>query len=214
LAYEFGSSKYKTFKRKISSINTNDYNWGKIYSDVIYLTNRVNDHEPFDIMELSGDDYTDNIPLVSIKATLKDRYFTADINPPLYAQYPLGDQYTFENRSGQTLGIPPKYALPILSTYLSNLEYEVNEKMLRTNFPFRYNLGLVFKADWVDMQSQILNDYVDGLIPKGSSLLNFLDKDYLFMRYGFYKTTLRYKLPGGIDGTSATYKFKNPNRFR
>jgi len=178
------------------------------------LTNRVDDHEPFDIMELLGTDYTDNIPLVSVKATLKDRYFTADINPPLYAQYPLGGQYVFDNRDGQTLGTPPKYALPIISTYLSNLKYEVNEKILRTTFPFRYNLGIIYKADWVDMQSQILNDYVDGLIPKGSSLLNFLDKDYLFMRYGFYKTTLRYKLPGGIDGTSATYKFKNPNKFR
>ncbi len=214
LAYEFGSSKYKTFKRKINSINTNDYNWGIIYSDVIYLTNRLDDHEPFDIMELLGSNFTDHIPLVSIEATLEDSYFTADINPPLYAQYPMGGTYTFENRKVQLLGTPPKYAMPILSSYLTNLEYEVNDKTLRTTFPFRYNLGEAYKADWLDMQSQILNDYVDGLIPKGSSLLNFLDDDYLFMRYGFYETKLSYTLPGGIEGSNSTYKFKNPNRFR
>ena len=214
LGYEFGTSKYKTFKRKINSISNQDYNWGVIYSDVIYLTNRVNDHEPFDITELVGSVYSDNVALVSVEATLEDTYFTIDINPPLYAKYPMGGRYTFENRDESLLGAPPKYALPILSKYLNNLEYEVNEQMLRTTFPFRYNLGLAYKADWVDMQYQIVNDQIDGLIPSGSSILNFLDEDYLFMRSGFYKTKLSYKLPGNINGTSATYRFKNPNNFR
>lgn len=215
LAYNFGTSKYKTFKKKINSINTNDYNWGVIYSDVIYLTNRVNDHEPFDLVELLGSDYTDNIPLVSVEATLDDNYFTADMNPPLYAQYPLGGTYEFQNRDGTVLGTPaPKYALPLLSSYINNLEYGVNENMLRTTFPFRYNLGLAYKGDWVDMRSQIVNDQVDGLVPSNSPVLNFLDENYLFMRYGFYNTTLSYKLPGDINGTSTTYKFKNPNNFR
>ncbi|MEC3908201.1 hypothetical protein VOI54_14315 [Tamlana sp. 2201CG12-4] len=215
LAYDFRTSEYKTFKRKINSLNTNDYGWGVIYSDVIYLINRVNSHEPFDIAELLGSEYTNNIPLVSVEATLDDSYFTADMNPPLYSQYPMmGGQYVFEHRDGTILGTPPKYALPILSNYINSLEYQVNENMLRTIFPFRYNLGLAYKEDWVDIQSQIVNDQVDGLIPSGSSVLNFLDENYLFMRYGFYKTTLRYKLPGGIAGTTATYKFKNPNDFR
>ena len=214
LGYEFGTSKYKTFKRKINSISNQDYNWGVIYSDVIYLTNRVNDHEPFDITELVGSVYSDNVALVSVEATLEDTYFTIDINPPLYAKYPMGGRYTFENRDESLLGAPPKYALPILSKYLNNLEYEVNEQMLRTTFPFRYNLGLAYKADWVDMHYQIVNDQIDGLIPSGSSILNFLDEDYLFMRSGFYKTKLSYKLPGNINGTSATYRFKNPNNFR
>lgn len=214
LAYDFGTSQYKTFRRKINSLNTNDYNWGVIYSDVIYLTNRVNSHEPFDITELLGSDYTDDIPLVSVEATLDDDYFTVDMNPPLYGQYPLGGQYAFQHRDGTLLGTPPKYALPILSNYINNLEYEVNETMLRTTFPFRYNLGLTYKEDWIDIQSQIVNDYVDDIIVDGDPVLNFLDNNYLFMRYGFYKTTLTYRLPGGIDGTTATYRFKNPNDFR
>lgn len=214
LAYGFGTSKYKTFKRKINSFNTSDYNWGIIYSDVIYLTNRVKDHEPFDLTELLGSNYTNNIPLVSIEATLDDTYFNTDINPPLYSKYPLGGQYTFNSRDAAVLGTPPKYALPLLSNYLNNLEHEVNEQNLRTTFPFRYNLTMTYKADWIDLRSQIVNDQVDGLIPSGSPVLNFLDENYLFMRYGFYKTKLSYKLPGGIEGSSSIYKFKNPINFR
>ncbi|WP_422091814.1 hypothetical protein [Tenacibaculum ovolyticum] len=213
LAYEFKTSKYKTLKQKINSINTSNYNWGKIYSDVIYLSNRIEAHEPFDTAELLGTKFTNNVSLVSIEASLDDTYFTKDINPPLYEKYPMG-RYKVKKRDENVLGAPPKLALPILNTYLSNLEYEVNEKMLQTTFPFRYNLGLVYKEDWVDLRSQIVNDYADGLILNGSTILNFLDENYLFMRYGYYKTKLTYTLPGNIKGSSVVYKFKNSNNFR
>lgn len=214
LAYDFSTSKYKTFKQKVNSLNTSDYNWGVIYSDVIYLTNRVKDHEPFDIAELIGTDYTGSEPLVSTIATLDNNYFKQDMNPPLYSNYPLGGVYSIINRDMEEYGIPPVKALPILSTYLTNLEYEVNETMLRTNFPYRYNLGLLYKQDWIDLQSQIVNDYINGLISNGNPVLDFLDEDYLFMRFGFYKIKLQYVLPGGVDRTSIEYKFKNPNKFR
>ncbi|HEX9825432.1 MAG TPA: hypothetical protein VGA80_02450, partial [Flavobacteriaceae bacterium] len=123
LAYDFETSKYSTFKSKVNSISTSNYNWGVIYSDVIYLTNKVNDHEPFDVTELLGSQYTGNKPLVRIEASLDDTYFTDDLNPPLYSRYPLGGRYSFQNRDENTLGTPPKYALPISSEYLTNLEY-------------------------------------------------------------------------------------------
>lgn len=214
LTYEFKTSKYKTLKRKVKSINTRDYNWGMIYSDVIHLSNRINDHEPFDLIDLTGSKYTENIPLVSIEATLDDTYFTTDLNPHLYSKYPLGGSYTFQHREVPVLGSPPKYALPILSSYLSNLEYEVNEQALRSTFPFRYNLGIEYKNDWRNMRSQIINDYVDDLIAETNPILNFLDESYLFMRYGFYNTTMKYKLPGNKKGTEVLYKFKNNNNFR
>jgi hypothetical protein len=213
LAYIFNTSKYKTFKDKINSINTTEYNWGKLYSDIIYLSNRIEKHEPFEIIELLGSQYTENISLITIEATLQDDYFEKDINPPLYARYPLGG-YRVKRRDENELGAPPKYALPLLNTYISNAEYEVNKNMLETTFPFRYNLGYVYKQDWIDIQSQIVNDYSDGIIDDGNPVLEFLDKNYLFMRYGDYKIKMFYTLPSGIKGTSAIYKFKNPNKFR
>ncbi|WP_369049312.1 hypothetical protein [Tenacibaculum sp. UWU-22] len=213
LAYEFSTSKYKTFKQKISSINTTDYNWGKIYSDVIYLSARIANHEPFDVVELIGNQYTHNQSLVTAEASLEDDYFTKDINPPLYAKYPLGG-YHIKNRDENVLGIPPKYAIPLLNTYVTNAEYGVNETMLQTTFPYRYNLGYVYKFDWIDIQSQIVNDYANRVISNNNPVLAFLDKNYLFMRYGYYKTTLFYTLPGNIKKSSVQYKFKNPNKFR
>lgn len=214
LGYEFRTSAYKTFNVKINTITTSSYNWGIIYSDVIHLTNRLDEHEAFDLVELVGSTYTDNKPLVSAEATLEDSYFREDLDPYLYSNYPLGDQFTFQHREEFPLGVPPKFDLPILSSYLTNLDYGINQNILRTTFPYRYNLGLAYKQDWVNMHSQIVNAQIDGLIPSGSSVLDFLDESYLFMRYGFYKIKLSYKLPGDIDRSSATYRFKNPNNFR
>ncbi len=213
LAYGFATSSYKTFKQKVNAIQTEDYRWGVVYSDVIYLGNTIRKHEPFDLTDLLGSSYTNNKPLVTIAATLEDDYFKKDINPPLYSKYPMKG-YTITNRNENELGAPPKHALPIIESYLQNLEYDVDYNMLETTFPFRYNLGLIYKSDWVDLHSQLVNALLEGEIAKGDTVLNFLDEDYLFMRYGFYKTKLQYMLPGERKGTTTTYKFKNPNKFR
>lgn len=213
LSYNFGTSKYKTFERKVNSISTSNYNWGKIYSDVIYLTNRISNHEPFDLVELVGTEFTEHKALVSIEASLDDDYFTKDLNPPLYSKYPLGGKYIVNNRDAAILGVPPKYDLPILSEYITNLEHDIKQDMVKTTFPYRYNLGLAYKADWVNIRSQIVNDQIEGL-SSNSPVLTFLDASYVFMRYGYYRTTLTYKMPGDITGTNTTYKFKNPNNFR
>ncbi len=213
LAYGFATSSYKTFKQKIKAIKTVDYRWSSLYSDVIYLGNSIKKHEPFDLTDLLGSSYTNKKPLVTIEATLEDDYFKKDMNPPLYSKFPV-EEYQIENRDANELGTPPKLALPIIEKYLQNLEYEVDQDMLETTFPFRYNLGLIYKSDWVDIQSQIVNALLEGKLQKGNSILNFLDEDYLFMRYGFYKTKLRYMLPGERKGTEVIYKFKNPNKFR
>ncbi|WP_075341848.1 hypothetical protein [Tenacibaculum agarivorans] len=213
LAYDFATSEYKTFKKKINSMRVNDYRWGVVYSDVIYLNNMIKNHEPFDLVDLRGDVYTNNKPLVIIEATLKDDYFTKDINPPFYAKYPMFG-YRFKNRDENVLGAPPKYALPIIESYLTNLEYDVNTHELETTFPFRYNLGLIYKTDWVDLHSQIVNAHIEGEIKSNNPILNFLDEDYLFMRHGFYETKLIYNLPGGKKGSEALFRYKNPNKFR
>ncbi|MFB9056646.1 hypothetical protein ACFFU9_07785 [Mariniflexile ostreae] len=214
LAYLFSTSKYKTFEKKINSIDATNYGWRSLSSDVIYLNNKIKDHEPFDTTELLGTNYSNNTALVSIEATLDDDYFLVDLNPPLYSKYPFEGKYTITNRNPIILGTPPKNALPLISNYLTNLEYEVNEKDQRTTFPFLYNLGVVYKTDWMDLRNQIVNAQTDGKIPNNSPTLNFLDDYYKFMRYGFYNTTLKYTLPDGKIGTSVIYKFKNTNNFR
>ncbi|TCI90120.1 hypothetical protein [Tenacibaculum sp. M341] len=213
LAYDFTTSEYKTFKRKVNAMKVSDYKWFPIYSDVIYLNNSIKKHEPFDLVDLKGVVYTDYKPLVTIEATLEDDYYKKDMNPPLYSKYPMAG-YRFTNRNDSELGTPPKYALPIVESYLTNLEYDVNKHELETMFPYRYNLGLAYKSDWVDIHEQLVNAHIDGFIQANDPVLNFLDEDYVFMRYGFYKTKLIYNLPGGKKGSEAIFQFKNPNKFR
>ncbi|WP_335966834.1 hypothetical protein [Galbibacter sp. PAP.153] len=214
LSYDFSTSKYNTFTEKARAIKTVSRNWGKIYSDVIFLANRIQSDETFDVAELTGNDYTENKPLVSVTATLTDDYYQKDMKPPIYGQYPLGGTYRVENREEDGYGMPPRKAVPVLAYYLSSAQNNVEHAWMQTNFPYFYNLPLIYKKDWVDLRSQILNDYVDGLVPKGSSAAAFLDKDFYFMRYGKYTIDMQYVLPGGGKGTGYRYGFKNNNRFR
>src|SRR4029079_11886684 len=52
LSYTFKTSKYKTFSSKLNAIDTQNYNFGVLYSDVIYLSNTIASDEAFDMTEL------------------------------------------------------------------------------------------------------------------------------------------------------------------
>lgn len=214
LTYTFHSSAYRNFRSKMKRITTKNYNFGKIYSDVIYLSTTISDHEAHDLVELEGSAYSNTIPLLTAESTLEDDYFRLDINPYLYQNYVLNGAYGITNRDTDELGIPPAKALPINSYYLMSLENEVNQQWIRTNFPYKYNLPLLYKQDWVDMRNQIVNDYVQGRISGTHNAVSFLEKDFKFMRSGFYSVRIKYTLPGEKKVSEFIYRFKNPNNFR
>lgn len=209
LSYEFTSSTYKTFANKVNTISITNYDVGKVYSDVIYLTTRVKKYEGFDLVELRGNSYSDNQPLVSVEASLTDAYYQKDMQPILYKQYPVANRYSF-NRDTNIYGVVPKKALPIMSNYIKSLETDTKTPWRSTRFPYRYILAEVYKYDFDGVLRQMYNDYTSGILQKGDTTLNFLNHTYTFMRQGKYQMKLQYILPGGIQGTSANYNFKNP----
>ncbi len=213
LAYDFKSSSYKTFADKVKSIKTSEDSWGKINSTVIYLTSRINPNEGFDIVELTGNKYTENKALVTVESDLQDNYFTEDIDPILYQKYTSGTTYSIR-RDPTILGYKPKKALPILTSYLTSLENNVDLEWRATRFPFRYNLPVEYYIDYLDVRDRVMNDYAAGLIPSNSPFLSIIGEDYKFMRTGKYTIKLQYYLPGGVKGTSANYKYKNPILLR
>ncbi len=209
LTYDFKTSQYKTFADKVKSIKINDDNWGKINSIVIYLTSKIDNNEGFDLVELTGNKYSENKALVAVESDLKDDYFTKDINPVIYQKYAQGSNYSI-TRNPSEYGYIPKRALPILSNYLTSLENNVDLNWRATRFPFRYNLPDIYYQDYLDIRDRVINDYANGVIPSTSSELSIISEDYKFMLYGKYNIQLQYTLPGGIKGTSANYKYKNP----
>jgi len=214
LSYSFSTSKYKTFTSKMSTINTQSYNFGVLYSDVIYLTNTISSQEAFDLAELQGVTYSDNKSLMIAKSKLNDEYYATDIFPYLYKDYPLNNSFSISNRDINELGIIPAKAIPLNAYYMTSIENDVNQSWTKGNFPFKYNMPLLYKQDWVDLNNQIINAYVNGDTSVESIAKRFLNSNYLFMRYGNYEIVLKYSLPGEKQSTEFTYKFKNNNKFR
>ena len=214
LSYSFATSKYKTFTSKMNAINTQSYNFGVLYSDVIYLTNTISSQEAFDLAELQGVNYSENKPIITAEAKLNDAYYTTDIYPYLYRDYPLNNIFSIINRDTNELGIIPSKAIPLNATYMTNIENDVNQSWTKNNFPFKYNLPLLYKQDWVDLNNQIINAYVNKEIDTESIVKRFLNSNYTFMRYGNYEIVMKYNLPGAKKATDFTYKYKNINNFR
>ena len=214
LSYSFNTSKYKTFTSKMNAINTQSYNFGVLYSDVIYLSNTISSHEAFDLAELQGVTYSDNKSLILAHSKLNDEYYTTDIFPYLYKDYPLNGSYSINNRDTNELGVIPAKAIPLNSYYMASIENDVNQSWTKGNFPFKYNMPLLYKQDWVDLNNQIINAYVNGDSGSESIAKRFLNSKYLFMRYGHYEILMKYNLPGDKQSTEFIYKYKNNNQFR
>ena len=214
LSYSFNTSKYKTFTAKMNAINTQSYNFGVLYSDVIYLTNTISSQEAFDMTELQGVTYSDNKPIIIAQSKLNDEYYTTDIYPYLYKDYPINGSYSITDRDTDELGVIPAKAIPLNAYYMTSIENEVNQSWTKGNFPFKYNMPLLYKQDWVDLNNQIINAYINGDTNVASVAKRFLNSNYLFMRYGNYEILMKYNLPGDKKSTEYTYKFKNNNKFR
>lgn len=214
LSYSFNTSKYKTFTSKMNSINTQSYNFGVLYSDVIYLTNTISSQEAFDMAELNGVTYSDNKPVITAESKLNDQYYSTDIYPYLYQNYPLNNTYSITNRDVNELGVIPAKAIPLNAYYRSSIENDVNQSWTKGNFPFKYNMSLLYKQDWVDLNNQIINDYVNGDANTELLAKRFINANYLFMRYGNYEIVMKYNLPGDKQANEFTYKYKNNNNFR
>ncbi|WP_374175268.1 hypothetical protein [Flavobacterium tructae] len=214
LSYSFNTSKYKTFTSKMNAINTQNYNFGVLYSDVIYLTNTISSQEAFDMTELNGVTYSDNKPVITAESKLNDQYYSTDIYPYLYQNYPLNNTYSITNRDVNELGVIPAKAIPLNAYYMSSIENDVNQSWTKGNFPFKYNMPLLYKQDWVDLNNQIINDYVNGDANTELLAKRFINANYLFMRYGNYEIVMKYNLPGDKQANEFTYKYKNNNNFR
>ncbi len=214
IGYAFSTSKYKTFPNKMNAIDNQSYNFGVIYSDVIYLSNTINSQEAFEVVDLSGTLYSANKPLIEASSTLQDDYFGIDINPNIYNSYPFGGKYEITSRDVTEFGNPPSKALPLNSYYMLSIENDINDTWTKQNFPFKYNLPLVYKEDWMNLYHQIVNDQINGTINTSHPAYRLVSKDYLFMRAGFYNVSIKYNLPGNKKTSNFYYRFKNPNNFR
>ena len=211
LGYEFSTSRYKKFKDKIDAISVSQYNFMIHSADVISLANNLNEGEPFEEVDLVGSDYTTGKSLVTIEADLDDDYFQKDINPMLYSNLPIGGQYTVNNRETEIYGIVPARAISVNNYYLNSVQNDLNIGFVSKYFPFEYNLPMVYKADLVNIRNQIVTDFANGKIATSHPAYSFLNNQFISMKKGTYKVTLKYILPGEKQTSEGKQLFKNRN---
>lgn len=205
LTYNFTTSAYNSFEEKISFIKKGSAIAGRLSSDVINLQYAITEGEPFELTELSGTMYSDNQPLIFAEALLTDQYYQDDIYPVVYKDYPIGGLVF--TRDTTSLGAPPVKALPISTAYLTEVESNNYLGIARQRFPYIYNLPMIYKQDFIDMQSKVVNRYLGT--PEQSRYNHIISGYYKFIRSGNYKVKLGYRLPDGARGTAAEFEYYN-----
>ena len=213
LSYEFSTSTHNTFREKLENKRLTSPLREIIYADVHKLKAVVGQSEPFDIPELLGTEYTAGEPLILVEATLEDNYYRNEIYPLIYQNYPLKPQFTVD-RNVNELGLPPKRGMDQLTWYQTYLEVNPESPYLKERLPHTYNLPIYYKSDFIDIQYKVVNAYLNNPSQYQSEIAQYnyiINGVFPYIKSGDYNAKYTYQLPGGATGTSATFKYVNPN---
>lgn len=208
LEYTFRSSRHSRFAEKINGLSIQQPWVGKISSDVISLQPQVSSYEPFDITELVGTSYTDFKSLSVVTAQPTDDYYSNDVYPMLYQNYPIEGNVILRRDTAE-FGFYPSRALPIMSLYQVEAEREIpTGPILSTRLPYVYDLPKIYHEDFIDLQAQIVNRFL-GTAQQNQYAYIILGT-YPMIRAGKYNVKFQYVLPNGKWGSSAIFSYENP----
>jgi hypothetical protein len=210
LSYEFGTSSYDTFKEKVENTKRTkaavDYEYDETEDRHIYLYYKINGGEPFDPIEFSGNTYTGNKPMVEAIATLTDSFYMYKIYPLIYGGN-FGN-FTFTNRNTAIFGVPPAKAVTIMVNYLTEIEQEKYDNIVTKYFPYKYELPRIYKQDFISVRTQIANSSVSTY----NKYSYFMAESFPQIWQGYYHINIKYTLPDGTKGSSATFEYYNALR--
>ncbi len=207
LNYEFKTSRYATFAEKMNNLVKGEAVLGRISSSLIDLQYLVaSGTEPFDPVDMVGNEQSDGA-LVRPTALLTDDYYTQDIYPLIYKNYPPAADIRITDREPDELGVPPVRAIYASSGYLTEVERGNYSGLASTRFPFVYNLPQVYYNDFMELRSKLTNAFIGT---STFSQYNYIvSKSFPWIRTGTYKVRFQYHLPGGRLGTSADFDYYN-----
>ncbi|EZH72223.1 hypothetical protein ATO12_25145 [Aquimarina atlantica] len=208
LTYDFKTSEYTTFRKKMKAMNISDHLYTldvKPYG--IVLTSKINRQEPFDLVELTGNQYSGGVPLVKAVARLNDSYYRKKVKPLLYENYPLGGLTV--KRDISKVGVPPIEGVEAKSSYLAYLENDLEDEIIGFN-PYRYDLSLYYYRDYVDLSYQLINSDLPWETDK--QYLNLVTGKFPVMEIDkTYQAELKYILPGQISRSNHVLSYEYGN---
>lgn len=192
------SSKYATLAQKISSHNlSTTFRVLRILWRVHSLKTSFSSDEPFDKIELYGNNFTQNKPLVTFVADLTDnRYYNQELYPLIYEGYPLDGNITISNRIPSELGVPPVRALRIIQ---SPDNFEMNQSDPQNSFTqvdqyYWYDLPYYMSYDFAEIQNKVANRYLSQTTTY-PRMEKILWSQFPIMLKGAYKVNVQYTLP-------------------
>jgi hypothetical protein len=192
------SSKYSTLAQKVSAQNlSTTFRVLRILWRVHNLKTSFSTEEPFDKVELYGNNFTQNKPLISIEADLSgNRYYDQQLYPLIYEGYPLDGNITITNRNANELGIPPIRALRIVQ---SPDNFEMKQADPSGSFTpaeqyYWYDLPYYMSYDFAEIQNKVANRYLSQTTTS-PRVEKILWSQFPIILKGAYKVNIRYTLP-------------------
>lgn len=211
----FRTSKYNTFKEKVTSVNPSSGWRDPIVTGVHAIGSNIGGPEPFSYEEIYGSER--NAPLVEMVADLTNvPWYNNQVNPIVYAGYPLLGRFKIseENRDPALLGVVPTKAV-YLYQYPYNFQLSEDEiasgsfSYLSTVGRFDYYLAYYMYYDYLDLANQAAN-YVASGGASSARLQKLITSAFPVIKKGDYWVNINYMLPGK-NTVSSTYRHKIHN---
>ena len=208
--YDFHTSEYESFGKKVRSFNSTGYVTNYIYANVHSLSIVVDNYEAFDETELKGTKYSSGA-LVYAQGDTKSSYYKNKVYPMIYKNYPL-DGSIRVNRDEKELGLPPVKSFYLSNNYMANYQSNSNSYWVKNRIPFVYNLPYQFSEDFIYLRDQIVNKYAAGkevnqaMFEKYKYIMNGTFPPLPFGKFG---AQLIYRTPGGVYSKGYDLDYKN-----
>jgi hypothetical protein len=204
----FRTSQYSTVKEKINSLPIiNTFSILSIPWRVHTLMSFVSGSEYFDATEISGTNWTQNIPLIWLEADLQTNdYYNNSIYPLVYADYPIDGNVKISWRDVNKLGLPPVKAM-FISQEPSNLilnSADVSTGTALVNASraaYTFDLPFYIEKDFKEIQSQVVNRYIQQTTVS-PRVQQIMFTSFPVVRPGQFRYKLKYVLPGLNKTTS------------
>jgi len=187
LSYDFKTSMFSTFAEKMAQLNITKPRTVPLNNNMFIwvVIGDMTTQEGFDEVDIVGTNYTQNKPLIVVRATMTDDYFLNQIKPLLYDPYPFDGAVTYSRKEGQS--IIPDWDIVKDSWYgYGTTQY----------FPWVYYLARTYYQDYEEARAQI--NASSTAKAKYGDLFTAERLPYILPAKSNYDLIYAYTLPNGV----------------
>jgi hypothetical protein len=206
----FRTSKFNTFKEKVSAISLGTTFRETVGFNVYQLFGYMNANaELFDYSEVN-ERFADRE--VQFEAVLDDNtWYQNSVYPLVYEGFPLTSGMTIRYRNTNEFGFPPVKALYVDQAFYYPVLTEDNLAAtfspVSTFNSVRYDVMNPMKLDYLDIQNQVANLVVTNPSLLTARMSSLLVTSFPVLQYGKYRLRIKYVVPR-INKVTSTHEWQ------